>query len=169
MPAKPSLEDALRDLPRTGTLVKDRGYRQVWRLEHAGKAYFLKFYPRGGVRDRWRRRFRGSPAMREFVRLKWLQKADVPAPRAAAVLMGLRLAGRVGDAVILDAIEPGVQLDDYLYGFALRGERPPDHRELARQVRSLIHMLGKAGLGHDDLHLGNFLIQACEGVARLYL
>ena len=49
---KLSLEDALRDLPRIGTLVKDLGYRQVWRFEHAGKAYFLKFYPKGGFRDR---------------------------------------------------------------------------------------------------------------------
>jgi tRNA A-37 threonylcarbamoyl transferase component Bud32 len=111
--------------------------------------------------------------MREFVRLQWLQKADVRAPRAAAVLMGLRLAGRVGDAVILDAIEPGVQLDDYLYGFALRGERAPNHLQLARQVRELIHTLGKAGLGHDDLHLGNFLLHGGEGGGagggRLYL
>jgi tRNA A-37 threonylcarbamoyl transferase component Bud32 len=154
----PSLEDALRDLPRTGTLIKDRGYRQVWRFEHNGKAYFLKFYPKGGIRDRWRRRLRGSPAMREFLRLQWLQKADVPAPRAAAVLLGLRLDGRVGDAVILHAIEPSVQLDDYLFGLALRGETAPNHRELSRQVRELMHTLGKAGLGHSDLHLGNFLL-----------
>ena len=117
----PQLEQTLKDLSRRGTLVKDRGYRQVWRFEHDGRAYFLKFYPKGsqlsllaGVRDRWRRRFRGSPAMREFVRLQWLQKAGVPAPRAAAVLMGLRLQDKKGDAVILEAIEPSVQLDLYL-------------------------------------------------------
>jgi tRNA A-37 threonylcarbamoyl transferase component Bud32 len=155
---KPTLEDALRDLPRTGTLVKDRGYRQVWRFEHNGKAYFLKFYPKGGVRDRWRRRLRGSPAMREFLRLQWLQKADIPAPRAAAVLMGLRLNDRKGDAVVLDAIEPSVQLDVHLNDLSRRGETAPNHRALSRQVRELIQTLGKAGLGHSDLHLGNFLV-----------
>ncbi len=154
-----SLEDALRDLPRTGTLVKDRGYRQVWRFEHNSKAYFLKYYPKGGLRDRWRRWFRGSPAMREFLRLQWLQKADVAAPRAAAVLMGLRLQGRVGDAVILGAIEPAVQLDTYLNDLALRGEPVPNHRDLAKQIRTLVFNLGKARLGHNDLHLGNFLLQ----------
>jgi tRNA A-37 threonylcarbamoyl transferase component Bud32 len=156
--SRASLEDALRELPRIGTLVKDRGYRQVWRFEHGGKAYFLKFYPKGGVRDRWRRRFRGSPALREFFRLQWLQKANVPAPRAVAFLKGLRLNDRKGDAVILHAIEPAVQLDEYLNDFALRGERAPNHRGLSRQIRELMFNLGKAGLGHEDLHLGNFLL-----------
>src|SRR3978361_1877536 len=76
------LQKTLVDLPRFGTLVKDRGYRQIWRFEHDGKAYFLKFYPKGGGRDRFRRFFRGSPALREFTRLQALQKAEVPAPRA---------------------------------------------------------------------------------------
>lgn len=156
--SKPTLEDVLRDLPRTGTLVKDRGYRQVWRFAHNGKAYFLKFYPKGGVRDRWRRRLRGSPAMREFVRLGWLQKAAIPAPRGAAVLIGLRVDNRKGDAVVLDAIEPSVQLDLHLNDLLLRGERVSNHREFARQICELIHSLGKAGLGHSDLHLGNFLL-----------
>jgi tRNA A-37 threonylcarbamoyl transferase component Bud32 len=160
-----SLEDALRDLPRIGTLVKDRGYRQVWRFEHGGKAYFLKFYPKGGVRDRWRRRFRGSPALREFFRLQWLQKANVPAPRAVAYLKGLRLNDRKGDAVILQAIEPAVQLDEYLNDFALHGERAPNHRDLSGQVRALMLNLGKAGLGHEDLHLGNFLLSS----GKIYL
>ena len=36
--AADSEESAARiDLSRTGTMVKDRGYRQVWRFEHEGK------------------------------------------------------------------------------------------------------------------------------------
>ncbi len=62
-------------------MVKDRGYRQVWRFEHDGKPYYLKFYRRSGLRDAWRRLFRGSPAAREFQRLQWLQKAGINAPR----------------------------------------------------------------------------------------
>ena len=153
-----SLEQALRDLPRFGKLVKDRGYRQVWRLEHGGKAFYLKFYPRHGHRDAWRRFFRGSPAFLEFDRLQRLQRAKVPAPRAAAYLVGLRIDGRVGDAVVLDALEPGVQLDEYLNDFDLRGDPVPDHPRLSEQVRTLVHDLGKAQLGHEDLHLGNFLL-----------
>ena len=152
------IEQTLRDLARVGTLVKDRGYRQVWRFEHQHKAYYLKFYPRGGFRDRWRRRFRGSPAAREFFRLQWLQKAAIPAPRAVAYLAGFRLQGRAGDAVILEAIEPSVPLDEYLNQRELEGKPVAEHRQLADALIELVYALGKAGLGHDDLHLGNFLL-----------
>jgi hypothetical protein len=153
-----ALEQSLRDLPKIGTLVKDRHYRQVWRFVHDGKAYYLKFYPKGGHRDRFRRFFRGSPAMWEFTRLQWLQKAGIPAPRATAAMMGFNLNGQLGDVVILEAIEPSVQLDQILYEAELRGEQVPDHLHLAEQVRSIVHQLGKAKLGHEDLHLGNFLL-----------
>jgi tRNA A-37 threonylcarbamoyl transferase component Bud32 len=150
-----ALEQTLRDLTKVGTLVKDRPYRQVWRFESAGKGYYLKFYPRPG--SRLKRMVRGNPAMREFLRLQWLQKAKVPAPRAVAVLSGFTIGKTKGDAVISEAIEPAVQLDRYLNGFELRGERAPDHLQLAKKVRELIKALGDARYGHDDLHLGNFL------------
>ena len=153
------LERTLRDLPAVGTLVKDRGYRQVWRFAHDGRPYYLKFFPRAGARDAFRRLFRGSPAMMEFTRLQRLQTAGVPAPRAVAVLMGFGLQGRRGDVVILDAIEPAVSLDQYLLDHDLRGEPVPDHLDLAAQVRAIVLQLGRAKLGHEDLHLGNFLLR----------
>jgi len=149
------LEQTLRDLPRVGTLVKDRPYRQVWRFEVGGKGYYLKFYPRPG--SWWKRRVRGNPAMREFVRLQWLQKGRVAAPRAVAVLSGFTVGKVKGDAVISEAIEPSVQLDRYFNEHELRGTRPADHLEIARQVREVVNALGQARLGHEDLHLGNFL------------
>ncbi|MDB5300317.1 MAG: putative kinase [Phycisphaerales bacterium] len=163
--AASGLEQTLRNLSRVGTLVKDRGYRQIWRFEHEGRAYYLKFYPKTGPRDRFRRFFRGSPAMAEFTRLQWLQKAQIPAPRAVAAMMGFNLNGTVGDAVVLEAIEPSVQLDEYFSRYELRGERAPDHLKIAGQIRDLVRQLARAGLGHEDLHLGNFLLQ--DG--RLYL
>jgi tRNA A-37 threonylcarbamoyl transferase component Bud32 len=163
MPVSPvELENSLRDLPRSGALIKDRGYRQVWRFERDGQAYYLKFYPR--VRP-FRRLLRGSPALREFFRLQWLQKAGIPAPRPVAVLNGFRLSGRSGDAVVLEAIEPSVGLDKYLNQFQLQGTRAPNHHALARQMIEIIYQLGAAHMGHDDLHLGNFLLK--EG--RLHL
>jgi tRNA A-37 threonylcarbamoyl transferase component Bud32 len=158
-----SLELSLLDLARTGTLVKDRGYRQVWRFEHDGKAYYLKFYRRSGLRDAGRRLFRGSPAAREFQRLQWLQKAGINAPRAVAYLMGFKMnapdGGTIdGDAVILEAIEPSVPLEQFLSERDVDGRPVPEHRDLASQVIGLVYSLGKAKLGHDDLHLGNFLL-----------
>ncbi|HSV14792.1 MAG TPA: lipopolysaccharide kinase InaA family protein [Tepidisphaeraceae bacterium] len=152
------LENTLRDLPRLGTLVKDRGYRQVWRFVHNDRAYYLKFYPKGGPRDRFRRFFRGSPALREFSRLQALQKANIPAPRAVAALMGFAINDRRGDAVVLEAIEPSIQLDQLLSNLELRGEPIPDHLYLASQIRALVQQLAKGKLGHEDLHLGNLLL-----------
>lgn len=150
------LEQVLRNLARDGTLEKDRGYRQVWRLEFGGKAYYVKFYPR--AHGRFKRLFRGSPAMREFTRLQLLQKAAVPSPRAVAVLMGFRIENTVGDAVLLEAIEPSQPLDLYLNDIELRGEPIPERRRLSQQIRSLVAQLGRARLGHGDLHFGNLLL-----------
>lgn len=149
------IETILRDLPRLGTLIKERPYRQIWRFQAADKAYFLKFYPRPG--SRLKKMLRGDPAMREFTRLQSLQKAKIPAPRAIAVLAGYTLNGVKGDAVISQAIEPSITLDRYFNNLELRGERAPDHHAIATQLIALIHSLGEARLGHDDLHLGNVL------------
>ena len=51
-------------------------------------------YPRPG--GKLKRMLRGNPAMRKFVRLQWLQKAKVPAPRAVAVLSGFTIDKRQG-------------------------------------------------------------------------
>ena len=152
------LQQSLADLSRHGTLVKDRGYRQIWRFEHAGKGYYLKFFPKEGARDWFRRRFRGSPAMEEFSRLQLLQKAKIPAPKPVAALMGFRIDDRVGDAVVIEAIEPSETLENYLRRHQLAGLEVPNHPQLAKQVRELVQQLADAGLGHKDLHLGNFLL-----------
>jgi tRNA A-37 threonylcarbamoyl transferase component Bud32 len=153
------LEQVLRDLPRRGTLVKDRPYRQVWRFEIEGKPYYLKFYPSAGVRDGFRRLFRGSPGLLEFGRLQMLQKAGVPSPRAHAFLSGFRLEGEKGDALIIEGIEPSVGLDQYLNQHELLGRPAPNHRLIARRIRELLKKLAHAGLGHSDLHLGNLVLK----------
>ena len=150
------LESALKDLPRIGTLVKDRGYRQVWRLVVNDKRYFLKFYPRDGFF--LKRLIRGNPAMREFTRLVALQKANVPSPRAIAVLSGYRIKNELGDAVIIEGIDPAVQLDHYLSDLERRAEPVPDRLKLSEKVRNVVQQLSRAKLGHSDLHLGNFLM-----------
>ena len=81
------------------------------------------------------------------------------------MLSGYRLQNQLGDAVILEGIEPAVQLDQYLSEFDLHGERAPNHRQLVKQVVDLVRALSQARLGHGDLHLGNFLLR--EG--KVYL
>ncbi len=157
-----ALRQTLVDLPRAGTLIKDRGYRQVWRFAHEGQAYFLKFYRRRGFRDRFRRVFRGSPAMAEFKKLQLLQKAQIRAPRAVAVLMGFWINQDFGDAVILHAIEPAIQLDQHFNNLDLRAEPIPNRRHIAALIIDLLQQLARAGLGHEDLHLGNLLLKGDE-------
>src|SRR5581483_2698103 len=94
----------------------------------------------------------------EFYRLQQLQRAAVPAPRAVAMLSGFKINNRSGDAVILEGIEPSVQLDQYLNELKLNATPVPDHGSLSRQVRTIVHQLAQAKLGHSDLHLGNFLL-----------
>ncbi|HEX2974264.1 MAG TPA: lipopolysaccharide kinase InaA family protein [Tepidisphaeraceae bacterium] len=159
------LEQALKNLPQTGKLIKNRSYRQVWRFECAGQSYYLKFYPRAGFRNRFSRLFRGSKALNEFNRLQRLQKAGVSAARGVVSLMGMTINGRKGDAVILKGIEPAVQLDHYLNQHALNGQDVPDHHSIVLQILDILEKLGRAGLGHTDLHLGNFLLK--DG--RVYL
>jgi tRNA A-37 threonylcarbamoyl transferase component Bud32 len=150
------MDDILADLPRHATLLKDRAYRQVWRFEVNGKPYFLKFYPRRG--GRLKRTVRGNPAMREFLRLQMLQRAQIPSPRAVSVLVGLSVNGQSGDAVISEGIEPSVPFDQYLADLKLRGEPIPRYRQLAAELIDIVARLGRARLGHGDLHLGNFLL-----------
>jgi hypothetical protein len=157
------LEQSLRNLPRVGKLIRDRGHRQIWRFEHDGKPFYLKFYPRW--QSRLRRLFAGNPAMREFVRLQWLQKASIPAPRAVAVLSGFHVNEQFGDALIVEGLEPSVSLDRHLNDLELRGERAANHLDLSQQVRELVHNLALAQMSHGNLHLGHLLLH--EG--RVYL
>jgi tRNA A-37 threonylcarbamoyl transferase component Bud32 len=150
------LEQSLRDLPRVGKLVRDYDDHQVWRFEHNGKPYYLKFYPR--TEGKLLKLFIGNPAMREFLRLQWLQKASIPSPRAVAVLSGFRIGIILGDAVISEGIEPSQTLDQYLNDLQLRAEPIPNHLDLSKQIRELVHNMALAKLRHSNLRLESFLI-----------
>jgi tRNA A-37 threonylcarbamoyl transferase component Bud32 len=150
-----ALEEALKDLARQGTLVKDRPQRQVWRFEAGVQGYYLKFYPRRG--GALKRLVRGNPALREFVRLQWLQKAGVPAPKGIAMLAGFAIGGKRGDAVVMEAVEPAIAVDRLLNETELNDGDRADHFRISQSIRALVKQMAKAGLGHSDLHLGNFL------------
>lgn len=139
--------------------VKRRHFREVWRLTVAGKPAYLKWFPRdgGGWRERLKRRFTGSPALTEYRNLVALQEARIPAPRAAALLSGLTLHGRKGDAVLSWAIEPAEPLDEILQRHRRNATPFPDRRAFFNHVVGLLQQLQLARLGHKDLHFGNFL------------
>lgn len=147
------LEQALRNIARDGSLLRDEGNRQIWRIVVAGKPLELRFYPGD---SRWQRllsKLRPSPAMSEFVRFQWLQKAQVPAPHGVAALMGLVLNGSKGDALLLERPEPAAPLDQHLHA-----PSRADHRALTLSLLQLLQNLGRAGLGHANLHPRHLLV-----------
>jgi tRNA A-37 threonylcarbamoyl transferase component Bud32 len=156
------LQALLGDLPRFATRAGGDDFRQIWRFELDGQAYFLHFYPRDAMRFRW---LLGNPAHREFFGLQTLQKASIPSPRAIAQLSGLWLDGRAGDAVIVQGVEPTQRMDTFLLEHDLRAEPIPNRRLLALHLRTILQQLGRAGLGHRALALRHFLV----GGERVYL
>ncbi|MGH7177201.1 MAG: hypothetical protein ACREJC_07470 [Tepidisphaeraceae bacterium] len=152
------LERTLRDLPRLGEMIlREPDGCQWWRFEQDGRAYHLRFFPR---QPRLLRGIaRANPALAEFRRLQRLQKAAVPAPRAAGAMIGFRLDSRIGDALIVEAIEPSARLDEYLSGFAVRGERVPNRKSLAAGIIEVARRLGLGGLRDARLELSRLLIR----------
>jgi tRNA A-37 threonylcarbamoyl transferase component Bud32 len=142
------LEKTLKDLERLGRFVAEEQGLQVWQFDHAGRTYRLHFYPRGGK----------NRALLEFRGLTVLQRAEIRAPHAVALLSGFRIKGTLGDAVVVDHLDPAVPLDKYLADFAARGEPVPDRRDLAMQIRTIATHLGRAKLGHRELALKYFLL-----------
>jgi tRNA A-37 threonylcarbamoyl transferase component Bud32 len=149
------LERTLKELEHAGRLVSTGEGREVWEFEHAGRTYRLHFYLRG----------RTNRALREFRGLTALQRAEIRAPHAVAMLSGFRIKGTLGDAVVVDHLDGAARLDQYLAGFASYGEETPDRRDLAAQVRTIVTHLGRAKLGHRELGLDHFLL--CD--RQLYL
>lgn len=67
--------------------------------------------------------------------------------------------------LITEAIEPSQTLEQLLSEAALKGEHPQEYRTWLMGMIDLLEQLLAAGLSHDDLHLGNFLVQG----DRVYL
>lgn len=146
------LEQALRNFDRIATLVRDRERRKVWRFAFHGRGYFLYFYPRVSAWERFRR---PGSALAEFFHLQAMQKADVASPRAVAHLSGFRIDGVLGDALIVEAIDSSVPLEDLLRQKHLTGV---ERRRILDQIVKIVNGIGRLKLGHRDLRLRSFLV-----------
>ena len=146
-----ALEQILKDLGRVGRLLVDQGQRQIWCFEFDGQAHELWFHPPAG---------KGSAraAAAEFYGLQSMQKAGVPCRRAIALLKGFTLNGVKGDALIVEALEGAVPLDQHLIRHEVAGEPVHGRRELVLQVIDAVEKLGRAKLGHGGLRLDQFIV-----------
>lgn len=92
-----------------------------------------------------------SPALVEFTRLQTFQKASIPSPRAVAHLSGFKLNQTVGDALIVEAIPDALDVEQ-----AQQHLSAPARRNLVDQIIQIVHDLGAAKFGHQNLSLDSF-------------
>lgn len=146
------LEDILKRVNETGSFIQTDESCRVYGLLLHGKPVHLKFFPAGKA-------LHVGNAMSEFTRLQWLQKAGVNAPRPVATLMGFSLGNEKGDALIVEALEPAINLLDFLKN----QEQTTQSRALIPQnlfypLLGILTSLAKAKLGCHDLNLSKFII-----------
>lgn len=135
------LEQALRQIDRIGTRLGDDGRLQRWGFAFAGRPYELRFHVRPGT------------ALREFTMLQALQRGQVAAPRAVALLQGFNLGEQRGDAVLVEASADAVPL-----AAAADAAPPgaPGHVDLLRGAIELLGAMGRARLSLRDASLAHF-------------
>lgn len=150
------LQQVLANLQQAGTRLEDSATRQLWQFAVGGHTYHLRFYPRRPIWRRLASLRRSSPAASLFACLQTLQRAKVPAPRAVAILLGYRLDGRYGDALLTGPIPPSTALGQVA--------RQPDQlpparrRQLRQQLLDILRSLGTIGIGHSSLGTDSFHI-----------
>jgi tRNA A-37 threonylcarbamoyl transferase component Bud32 len=136
-------ETQLRNLDRVATPMRQSKLRETWRFEHAGKPYYLHFYPQGS-------KLSASGGPREYAGLKTLQDFKIPAIRVVAMLSGFRFANRKGNAIITQGVEPAIRLSEM---------RPTlrEHRVIVDQIIAILQSLTHHEIGHDALSLSSFI------------
>jgi hypothetical protein len=163
--------------------------RSVYRLEAAGRAYFVKVQEPGGWLRGLRARLGLGPGRREWNALLAASEAGLPVPEPVA----LALDGR--ETLVTEAVAGGERLDAYLFARyyppgpsdpPYPGARPPElvaacrsrrappagtlpPRALAYLLADLVARLAEADLFLPDLHPGNLLLAGEADRWRLVL
>jgi tRNA A-37 threonylcarbamoyl transferase component Bud32 len=152
--AQAQLEQALRNFREHARLIKGGEQREVWQFDFENRRYELIFYPRLLRRRGWRT----PSAVREFFNLQRLQREKIPSPRAVAQMSGFSIDQRIGDALIVEALDDAIDVETLFRDAALAGEQVQNRREIAEQMVQLIQQIAQLKLGHRDLRLSSFLL-----------
>jgi len=177
------------DRPERLRLEKRGRRRAVYRLDAAGRGWYVKTRLGAGLLRRLRARLGFGPGQREWDALLTARAADVPVPEPVA----LALDGR--ETLVTEAVPGAVRLDTYLFERyyppgptdpPYPGARPPElvaacrqrvappegtlpPRSLASLLADLVARLAGADLFVPDLHPGNLLLGGEPGRWRLTL
>jgi len=177
------------DRPDRLTLEKRGRQRAVYRLDAAGRGWYVKTRLEVGLLRGLRARFGFGPGRREWRALLAARAADVPVPEPVALALDAR------ETLVTEAVPGAERLDAYLFDRYFPpgptdppypGARPPelvaacrqrvappegtlDPRSLAHLLADLVARLAEADLYVPDLHPGNLLLGGEPGRWRLTL
>jgi len=144
----------------TASRVKHSSHREVWRVVHHGRAYYVKLYHPEGFVARAKARLFGSPALHEYnVALYAAAHAvNAVAPVAAA---WQRPNGLGVTSLLMTEAAEGVEAlsDAWLKVRACHGQAVG----LIDAVARLVARAHQCGFRHGDLHPGNVLVRFVDG------
>lgn len=165
----PSLETLLA---ADSTVVKAGIHRRVLRVELESGSYFLKHYRSRGWGRSLSHLFRASAARREWAKSRELVRRGV-ATITPVAFYERRRYGLVDESFFLSREIPAARpLDEALASRPVQLDAPAGRRRLIEQLARFVADAHQAGVDHDDLHLGNILVQGSlddEAGPRLYL
>jgi|GEM_PF-2088826 len=147
--------------------VKHGDHRAVYRVETPKGVFYAKHYRSPRWTDPWRNFFRGCPARREFQTLLAISKRGVPTLRPIGWAKPVGLAGLWHSLLLTEAIPKALSLDEYLrtqWPKLPRTQQPKIIRYLLRQLAGFLARCHQAGILHEDLHPGNILVVAEDGL-----
>lgn len=162
------------DRAPAAVLVKQNALRRVYRVEHDGRAYFVKHHFQRGPAQRLKKLLLGSPAGIEYRASRYARAHGVPAVELVACAERIddwrpHVSASVSVAIdgalaLADEFERIAQLDD-------ARERRAGRRALGDALARLIAAAHQAAFLHPDSHPGNVLVtrDATAGFACTYV
>ncbi len=151
-------------------LVKENARRDVWRVAHRGRLYYVKYYFANSWRERLAAALRPPPFKAEWDSGVYAARYEISAVRPIACTLQVRrkrtVDGRttVDDcaALVTEGIEPATPLSDFwlqLLSDPDARRRRADQRQLIEQMAAMIARAHQAGFEHRDMHAANILVQ----------
>ncbi len=159
----PSVADLdLAETPPRVFVVKHGEHRSVYRVDLSQGEYFLKHQRSRSVRDLLRNVIRPTGSRREYEKSAELTRRGIPTVNAVA--WGERREfGIVSEHCLLtEAVPKSCSLAEYVEArdrWVPREHQPAFDRYICIQLAELCAKAHRAGVWHDDLHLGNILLR----------
>ncbi len=162
------LDKWLRD--GAAQVIKQGAHRTVYRVDLPHRRFFIKHDHPADWRGWLRGWLRPAAAWREWLNLKRLVALEVPTVAPVAVGCAARGRWRRDNFLVSAAIPDAVPVDQFLREHLPR--RSATSRLAARRavLIATAEMMAQAhmqGVRHNDLHLGNLLVQSPPGGLRL--